>query len=347
MSLKWLSNASRSAFSNCVRASFAMVFIGSSFVGFHDSLLGQEAAKPNPPAYDKYDVSEAMRNPATLKEKQGAKNAMLKGAVAYNKQDVEAYYKGYLLPMLTFPSKPEAGNSARLEIAADIMQAEKAGDNVMNEFNAILFTEMKKIAEGNYQPSAGIIATKMLGSLNKTRAKGNVAAEPLSAATAPLLALSLAGRNDGIRAAALAGLERHIDLQSGAWPDATRQVLTDRLLASLKVDRPATRNVRSDAWLRGRTIELLLKVKHAKEAELYQYALDVLANPSTHPLLIEKALLVTGQYPKSQVAQTIANPAVSNSLTYLVTRVNGWMKEVGETQISATMGGDSAELPSD
>jgi hypothetical protein len=168
-------------------------------------------------------------------------------------------------------------------------------------------------------------------------------------AISPLLGLAENGKNDGIRAAALSQLDRYIDYYGSTWPDANRQVLADKLLALLKAPKPAARSARADAWLRGRTIELLLKIKHAKESELYQYAIDVLANPKTEPILVEKALLVTGQYPKASFSPSLINPVVSNPLVVLVARVKSWKKEVGETFQSVGGGGDDAasDAPAD
>jgi hypothetical protein len=321
----------------CWGSGFTVAILTLLLLGPSPWATAQEAGKAKPVAYEKYDVIEAMRDANVRKEKKSNKEGMLKGSVAYNRQEIDAYYKGYLLPMLTLTSAPEYGNIARTEILSDIDRAEKANEAVLNEFNSMLLAEMRKIAEGNYQPSASIIATQILGRLNKSRPRG-FAPEPLLATVGPLLGLVENGRNDGIRAAALAQLERHIDYYGSSWPDANRQVLADRLLASLKAARPASRSPRADAWLRGRTIELLLKIRHAKEPELYQYAIDVLANSNTEPILIEKALLVTGQYPQAPIAPNLANPAVSNPLQLLVSRVTSWKKDVGE-QFQAGGGG--------
>ncbi len=336
-------------FSKWLKVGVAAACLGGALVILSVSALAQEAGKAKPVAYEKYDVSESMKDANFRKEKKSNKEGILKGAVAYNKQEVDSYYKGYLLPLLTLESSPEYGNIARSEILGDIERAEKTnaekpGDNGLNELNILLSSEMKKIAEGNYQPSAAIIATQILGRLNKSRPKG-LAPEPLVSTVGTLLILCENGKNDGIRASALAGLERHIDYFAGSWPDDKRQLLADRLLAALKAARPATRSARADAWLRGRTIELLLKIKHAKEAELYQYAVEVLSNPKADPILTEKALLVTGQYPLSQVAPPLVNPAVANPMRLLVARVSAWKKEVGEAQFQGGGGDpDSANM---
>ncbi len=340
MSQECLFSERRIVFSKWLKAGVAAAFLGFVFVSLSDSVRAQAAGKVNPAVYEKYNVSESMKDANVRKEKKSNKDGMLKGTIAYNKTEVDGYYKGFLLAKLTSAGSGEYVNEAREEILGDIERAEKASETVNPEFNALLFTEMRKIAEGNYHPSAAIIATQILGQLNKSRPKG-YAPEPLVSAVGPLLGLCETGKNDGIRAAALAGLERHIDYFSGSWPDANRQVLADRLLATLKAARPAGRSARADAWLRGRTIELLLKIKHAKEAELYQYAIAVLSNPTTEPILAERALLVTGQYPKSQVAPTLVNLVVSNPLHLLVTRVTAWKKEVGEAQIQGGGGGDA------
>lgn len=303
--------------SKLIAVLFSVFLSGAMFHG-NDVAVGQAAPNAEPNA----------------KEKKKNKDEILRGTVAYNKQEVDGFYKVFLIPALNSIEKPELVNAARREIYEDIERAEKASDSVLTEFNTMLLDEMKKLAEGNSQPYAAIIATQVLGRLNKNRPKGSsTAAEPLGAATGILFNLFRAGKNDGIRAAAISGLERHVDLMQSAWDDRLRHGIADAVLASLNAPKPPSRSPRSDAWLRGRSIELLVKVKHNKEAELFQYAIAALANPKTDILLVEKTLLVMGTYESPAIDAKLTNPALGNCLGYLVTRLKDWKKQLGEAAI--------------
>lgn len=305
-----------------------------------DLALGQEAAAKARPAYQDLKFGEGLEVEENVKKLRGIKDESLKGATAYNKQEVDRFYRGYLLPKLNKVSQPEELSRARLEIYADLEKAEKASEAVLVEFNKLLFTEMKKLAEGNFHPSTAIIATQVIGQLNKKKTKSTTAAEPFDVqTTGTLFALYQNGKNDGIRAAALSGLERHIDLMNGKWDARVTDGLATTFMASLTSPKPANRSERADAWLRGRAIELLLKFKHSKEAELYKYAMTTLADPKTDPLLFEKTLLVAGAYPSGDADASVTTPAISNSLLYLVNMSKEWKKRLGDAQYLATGGG--------
>src|SRR5215212_838272 len=75
--------------------SFASI-LGSSLFG--TASAQEPAAKP--PAYLTAKKIPPLDDENARKEKQAIKNLILKGGTAYNKQEVEGYYKGLLIPML-------------------------------------------------------------------------------------------------------------------------------------------------------------------------------------------------------------------------------------------------------
>ena len=328
-------------FSPWSRSRCAIALIGLGLIGSHNLAFGQPPANANQPAFReapfKFDEKAS-------KEKKRIKDDMLKTPATFSKQVVADYYKGYLFAQLTSLAEPELANKARVEIYEDIDKAEKAGDSVMSELNALLMEDMPRIVEGPFQPSATIVATQILGRLNESRGSSSQPPVPYKKATLKLFEYWRSGKNDGIRAAALTGFERHVDLLQGAWDDRTKQGIADALFASLQAPKPANRSARSDAWLRGRSIDLLLKIKHAKDAELYQYAMNTLANPKSDPILLEKAMLVTGQYPSTQVAPEIAKQTLSNTMKYLVRKLKILRDEVGKEQHEGSSSGGSGPM---
>ncbi|MDZ4852885.1 MAG: hypothetical protein SGI77_26665 [Pirellulaceae bacterium] len=297
------------------------------------------AGKAKPAAYIEIKMGDAFTDASARREKQQTKSSMLKGTISYNKKEVEDYYKGVIIPQLTSLKHPEDANDARKEMVEDCDRAEKASDSVLNEFNNMIFGYMSTLAEGNFQPSATINATLVIGNLNSSRAKGSAPPVPFRNAQPQLLKLFAAGKNDGIRAAALQGLDRHIELTGGA------QEIADLFLAFLRSSKPAQRNLRSDAWMRGRVVEMLLKIKLKKESqtELIQYATKSLANPITNPLLLEKALMVVGSFPATELPPDPSGPMIGNSLQYLLVKAKDWRNEVNEAHAFKEGGGDASE----
>ena len=319
------------------RIAIVAALVNGSILTRVDLAVGQDAVANAKPAYQESKLGVGLDVEENVKKLRGIKDESLKGATAYNKQEVDRFYREYLIPKLNRVSQPEEVSRARIEIYSDLEKAEKASEAVLGEFNKMLMLEMKQLAEGNFHPSAAIIATQVLGQLNKKKTKSTTAAEPFDVqTTSTLFGLYRNGKNDGIRAAALAGLERHIELMNGKWDANVTEGIAKAFMASLTSPKPVTRSERADAWLRGRAIELLLKFKHSKEAELYKYAMTTLADPKTDPLLFEKALLVAGAYPSAGVDASVTTPAISNALSYLVNMSKEWKKRLGDAQYLAT-----------
>jgi len=338
---------------NCVlnpivlRCVIVFALLSGGLLPMNDLAYGQPAAaKAKPVEYAELKFNDDLLVPENFKKLKSSKDEMLKGTAAYNKQELERFYLGFLLPALTAYNAPEKLNFARVEILYDLDRAEKASEAVLSDFNTFLSAEMKKLAEGSYHPSTSIVATQILGRLNKKPTKGNVSAEPLSSATGVLLGLLRSKTNDGIRAAAISGLERHIDLMHVDWEQkapAAINALADTFFASLTSPKPVERSLRADAWLRGRSIELMLKFKHSKEAALYHYAMTALADPKTHPLLFEKALLAVGTYAPVEPNASQTAPAISNSMSYLISMAKEWKKRLNDTPASASVSSPSGE----
>ena len=127
---------------------------------------------------------------------------------------VNAYFTKYVYPMMT----SEDGNQHISEIVGDLnsylSRASKSGRTKVHQtLTAQTARVMKPIAEGNFQPSARIAATVMLGQLDQRLADiaNKRPAQPLSAALGILVSLYENENNgEGVRAAALTGIARHV-----------------------------------------------------------------------------------------------------------------------------------------
>lgn len=272
-------------------------------------------------------------------EKRKAKDEILKGAAPFGSV-VKEYYTSYLLPGMTDLNKLELNNDARKEIVQDIANAEKAGDAVYVAYSDLLVELGKGLSTGPFHPSAGINGVHILARLNKAKPKTGAAPEPHPKATAALLDLVTKGSNDGIQAAALYGLERHIELAAGGWSDEIRARFAQPLIALLKQPRPAKRSLRADAWLKGRVMEILTKFKHGSEADLNAVALSFLADPTNDPILVEKSLTVVGNY--AQAAANHKPELVKESLLHTAkfakAKILDWQKGVKDGDEAAVFG---------
>jgi len=315
----------------CIRSASGIALL----VGLLTSatLVGQDDAPPAPaiapvaaaivPAkYESVPVAEAFKSDKVVREKERVKDEMLRGGSGFNERDINDFYTSYLVPRMTSTETPELCNDSRREIFEDMDRAERS-EAILKPFNEWLLKVMGRVAIGNYQPSAGINATLVIGRLNDVRASNN-APKPMAKAAGALLNLAVSGRNDGVRAAALDGLERHMKLGQASWSENQKQMIAEKLIKTLSESQPAKRSNRSHAWLLGRSLELLTQIKHKNEEQVYLYAIDRMADKTTDPLLLEKALLVVGSYKPPAVKTEVATVATSNTLNHLVSVSQAW-----------------------
>jgi len=284
--------------------------------------------KPAPAVAAKYQtvpVAEAYKSDKVVREKERVKDDMLRGNTAYNERDISEFYMSYVIPRMTSLESPELCNDSRRRILEDIDKVKS--DAIVKPFNQTLLTLMDRIANGNFQPAAAINATLIIGRLNDIRSSNN-APKPMTSAAGKLLKLAVNGKNDGIRAAALEGLERHLKLGQASWSENQKQVVADSLIKTLTESQPTQRSNRSHAWLLGRSLELLTQIKHKNEERVYQFAMDKVAATDTDPLLLEKALLVIGTYKPTQIKPETVTIASTNTIAYLVKQAKVWHSSV-------------------
>ncbi len=341
--LRWSSEARNRA----VLLSCSLAFGATSNVALTQEAppaAAPAAAAAAPPAaaaparFQSVPIPEAFKSDKVVREKKRIKDEVLRGVSAFNERDVSEYYMSYVIPRLTSLESPELGNESRKEIIEDLNLAEKS-DAIMKQFNDWLLKTMGKVAVNNFHPAAGINAVLIIGRLNDTKQpSGGGSPKPMAAAAGPLLKLAVGGKNDGIRAAALEGLERHLRLGQTNWSDAQKQTVADELIKTLSEQQPIQRSNRAHAWLRGRALDLLTLIKHKRQEEVYAYAVDRVADKTTESLLLEKALRFIGAHQTKEGKPEVAQVATTNALKYLVKSSKAWQESV--TRQVASMGGD-------
>jgi len=286
-------------------------------------------------------IPEAFKSEKVVREKKRIKDDMLRSGT-FNDRDISEYYMSYIIPHLTSIASPELGNESRKEIIEDLNLAERS-ETMLKPFNEWLLKTLGKYAVSNYQPSAGINVVSIIGLLKDTKqSSGGGAPKPMTAATGPLLKLSVGGKNDGIRAAALEGLERHIRSGQSGWSDAQKQAVADELIKSLSENQPVQRLNRSHAWLRGRSLDLLALIKHKRQEEVYHYAVDRVADKDTDPLLLERALRFIGSHQTKEAKPEVAHVATTNTLKYLIKSAKAWQESV-VNQVASSAGQSGGE----
>ena len=228
---------------------------------------GQEVPVP------KYDSIPL--DPALTTEK--AKKAMLRSVAELASSGkvttpARAYFAKYLQGQMTAPD----ANQHIGEIVSDLdLHLTRAGKSNRGggyaKLASITFKVMGKIAVGNYSPNARIAAISLISRLNDrpydSRTKRPPA--PYSKAFPVLVKLYLNEKNvDGVRAAAIDGIHRHVNLNGSNIKGAVRARLVDEMNKLLSSEPPAGRSAKAHAYLQRYAVDMLAVLKADKDPSL-------------------------------------------------------------------------------
>lgn len=188
----------------------------------------------------------------------------------------QAYYQKYLFGKLMDPAYVAEYGSVMQAMLNDLDRAQKNRSPAVKIISGWIVSGASSIAAGNYHPAARVNATLLLAYVDDEAAdrganRPTVPAPPAPGALTPLVLLYRADTNpDGVRAAALQGLKRHVML--GAVTNPQHKTGIAALMLQLAESQPPA----------GRSPEA--------HAFMQRYALDILnylANPNVTPKTAE------------------------------------------------------------
>lgn len=185
----------------------------------------------------------------------------------------QAYYQQYLFGKLMDPAYVAEYGSVMQAMLDDLDRAQKNRSPAVRLISGWIVSGASSIATGNYHPAARVNATLLLAYVDEQAADLRTGRPPVPAPAAllPLVTLYRAETNpDGVRAAALQGLLRHVKLGAVTNPQYKSGIAG--LMLQLAESQPPT----------GRSPEA--------HAFMQRYALDILnflANPNVTPKTAE------------------------------------------------------------
>jgi len=189
---------------------------------------------------------------------------------------LQAYYWGYSLPRWTLPEyRGElAGNPEQLEKTTRGLRVELQNElrNGRNEaafafVTNLVLRSMENLArpypagERSFHPATRINAMLMIGELGAKPPAGFGDVPPPLPDALPVMFKHLQDPEqiDGVRVAALVGINRHADLGGINTPQA-RQAIVNSLVALMNSPRPTDRSADGHAWMRSQAAEVLGKL---------------------------------------------------------------------------------------
>ncbi|MEZ6092521.1 MAG: hypothetical protein R3C05_31840 [Pirellulaceae bacterium] len=172
---------------------------------------------------------------------------------------------------MTDPKEIENLQARKDEVLKDIYNAAKRENtSVARGLSVISFQECEAIAKGNYYPPAQITAVLMMGELNDREPNSLERRPPIAMkAVFPVLLEIVKDEkyNDGMRVAALQGLQRHAGLNGDTLPAPQQDQFADLLISVASAAPPADRDPEAHGWIQTMAIRTLLTLKNERRAE--------------------------------------------------------------------------------
>lgn len=215
---------------------------------------------------------------------------------------VTAYFRLYVPAMLTAPDGASEMGAVVKDVSNYIDRAARTNRvETFQKATSELFAGLKPVTEGNYHPSARIAAITLMSRLDQQQANNitKTPPVPLMAALPVLMKLYEDEKNvDGIRAAALQGMQRHVSLNFSRIPaDARTQIVGD-MTKLLESPAPAGRDTDVHAFLQRYAVDILTLLRANNDAALGEKLISISTKPNTSSLIALHSAAKIGQLGK-------------------------------------------------
>ena len=281
-------------------------------LAFWISLMGWFAATQmawgQATAFEPIERHPAFANEKTVDMGETELKKIARGDAA-NGRVVQMYLQNYLGSLLSDPTQtPEAA-----EILTDLrkmMAQASRNPAALPKLNAAIFQSMQPIALGNHPPPARGVAISLISALDSKPLdqRNRTAPVPYGEALPVLLRVAFNDANpDGVKAAALVGVHRHVMLGS-SLPANVQAGLRSKMNELLsQVDPPKGRDETAHAFLQRYAVDILGQLRDPRDAsfgtQLISITQDVDQRPNVVALHSASKLADVSDSLKDQVNQ--------------------------------------------
>lgn len=290
-----------------------MILVLSFVAGiFMASRASGQAAFP----YDSVAMPEGLKDEAVVRRVEGiAKSFATTGNG--DQAMVNGYFKVYVPAKMTAPDGIKDLTAVTQEAGNLLVRAQRSNNQaVIQRITLLLLESMKGVAEGNYHPAARINAILLLSRLDRQPANPATKTPPLPLEqTLPIL-LSLyqdANNVDGVRAAALHGIHRHVRFGFPGIDAESRGTITQEMTSLLNAPAPAGRNAKAHAYLQRFAVDILDLVRPAEDNSLGTQLVSISADSSRPDLIALYSAARSGAYGASMPGEVAEPKKVLNS----------------------------------
>lgn len=201
-------------------------------------------------------------------------------------EDLRRYYV-YQFAKLKDSAQSASYGKIMQSMLDDLERTQRARTPAARHLVGWLVAGAGSIAADNYHPAARVNATLLLALVDDQGAdlRAGKPPVPAQAALVPLVQLYRSGTSpDGVRAAALQGIARHVTL--GAIPQQFRKPIADMMLQLAASEAPSGRSPEAHAYLQRYAIDILSILANPNVAEQTTQTLVSLSTAEEKPHLI-------------------------------------------------------------
>lgn len=169
------------------------------------------------------------------------------------------YFTQYLPAKITQPKDLSEINELMDHASGMVERSAKMNAPASRNLMTWMFSGMKRVATGNYQPTARVIAINYIANMSKPSPNRGGLPRPFPIVLAEMKSIYMDSNNpDSVRAAALHGLDHYVRFTpASAIKDEDKTVLTTAMTELLAADPPAGRDPMVHAYLQRYAVNIL------------------------------------------------------------------------------------------
>lgn len=238
--------------------------------------------------YDSIAMHPQLQSEAAAKRIQSlSKTYLLSGNGSKN--SVIGYYQHYVPAKMTEPEGFKNITELSKETLAYLSRVQRSNrPQVAKDLLQSVYIGMKKVVEGNHHPSARINAILVLSRLDISPADNSARRPPVPLSNVlPILMKAYGDENnvDGVRAAALQGIHRHVLYSFNRIPADSRTTIQTEMTTLLEAEAPASRDPAAHAYLQRFAVDILDMLRPPQDTTLGDKLVSISTNPDKHNLI--------------------------------------------------------------
>ncbi len=198
------------------------------------------------------------------------------------------YFSVYIPAKMTAPDGIKYITELVDETTSLLLRAQRNRPQVAQQLTRYIYDGMKKVAEGNYHPAARINAALVLARLDRIPANPASRTPPVPLLqTLPIMVSLYEDENnaDGVRAAALQGLHRHVTLGFPQITPENRTKITQMMTSLLDSPAPEGRPADAHAYLQRYAVDILDVLRANEDKSLGTKLISISTEPSNPDLI--------------------------------------------------------------